>query len=326
MVIEMGEQKLKNLFFAALVFGILLIIGLFLIADETIKQIILIVLIIAAAAYLLFISNTILQLKDYERAVVFRFGKVNRVGGPGWTFIFPFIEKYTYVTLRTQVVDVPVQQIITKDNIKVTIDAILFLSIENNKESIINSVIKVEDYKKAASFYVVAMLRDILGEFMLTDVISNTESINKKITDEMKGVAKEWGIKVNAVEIRDLQIPEEIVEAMHKQKAAVQRKLAIFEEAESEKAKINAIREATEQLSDKTILYYYIKALEKVGEGQSSKIIFPMELTSLLNSISTKINSGNTNINHTEKKQLAEYLPVIQGYLDNKGTRKKKNK
>lgn len=320
----MDEQKLKNIFFAALVFGVVLTGTIFFILDESIKQIILIILIIVAFIYLLFSSNTILQLKDYERAVIFRFGKVNRVGGPGWTITLPFIEKYSYVTLRTQVVDVPVQQIITKDNIKVTIDAILFLSIENNKESIVNSVVKVEDYKKAASYFVVAMLRDILGEFMLTDVISNTENINKKITEDIKSVAKEWGIKVNSVEIRDLQIPEEIVESMHKQKAAVQKKLAIFEEAESERAKINAIREATENLSDKTILYYYIKALEKVGEGQSSKIIFPMELTGLLQTISKKIDSGNLNINSREKKELTEYLPIVQGYLEK--TEKKKRK
>jgi regulator of protease activity HflC (stomatin/prohibitin superfamily) len=286
----------------------------------------LIVLIVVAFIYLLFASNIILQLKDYERAVVFRFGKVNRVGGPGWTIVLPFIEKQVFLTLRTQVVDVPIQQIITKDNIKVTIDAILFLSIEKDKESIINSVIKVEDYKKAASYYVIAMLRDILGEFILTDVISNTENINKRITEQVKIVAKEWGIKINSVEIRDLQIPEDIIEAMHKQKAAVQRKLAIFEDAESEKAKISAIREATEQLSDKTILYYYIKALEKVGEGQSSKIIFPMELTSLLNNISKKINAGNTNINGREKKQLEEYLPLIQSYLGNVEKKRKKKK
>ena len=190
------------------------------------------IVLIIAALYLLFSANIILRLKDYERAVIFRFGRVNRVGGPGWTLVLPFVEKYSYVTLRTQVVDVPVQQIITKDNIKVTIDAILFLSIENTKESIINSVVKVEDYKKAASYFVIAMLRDILGEFVLTDVISNTESINKKITEKIKNVAKEWGIKVNSVEIKT-QIPDEIVEFMQA-KAAVQKKLAIFEEAESE--------------------------------------------------------------------------------------------
>ena len=113
---------------------------------------------------------------------------------------------------------------------------------------------------------------------------------------------------------------------MHKQKAAVQKKLAIFEEAESEKAKIMAIRDATEHLSDKTILYYYIKALEKAGEGQSSKIIFPMELTTLLQSISKKINSGNINISNKEKNQLEEYLPVIQSYLETTDKKKKRKK
>lgn len=319
----MEEQKTKNFFFGAALILILILVAWFLIANETIKQIVLIVLIIVATIYLLFKFEIILQLKDYERAVIFRFGKVNRVGGPGWTFVLPFIEKPNHVTLRTQVIDVPTQQVITRDNIRITIDAILFISVDREKESVINSVVKVEDYKKAATFYVIAMLRDILGEFDLIDVISNTESINKRLTEALKGVAKEWGIKVNSVEMRDLQIPEEIVESMHKQKAAVQKKLAIFEEAESERAKINAIREATEGLSDKTILYYYIKALEKVGEGQSSKIIFPMELTNLLSSISDKINSGKTpRINHNEKEKLAAYLPLIKSYVENNKKKK----
>jgi regulator of protease activity HflC (stomatin/prohibitin superfamily) len=319
----MEEQKTKNFFFGAALILILILVAWFLIANETIKQIVLIVLIIVATIYLLFKFEVILQLKDYERAVIFRFGKVNRVGGPGWTFVLPFIEKPNLVTLRTQVIDVPTQQVITRDNIRITIDAILFISVDREKESVINSVVKVEDYKKAATFYVIAMLRDILGEFDLIDVISNTESINKRLTEALKGVAKEWGIKVNSVEMRDLQIPEEIVESMHKQKAAVQKKLAIFEEAESERAKINAIKEATEGLSDKTILYYYIKALEKVGEGQSSKIIFPMELTNLLSSISDKINSGKTpRINHNEKEKLAAYLPLIKSYVENNKKKK----
>ncbi len=319
----MEEQKTKNFFFGAALILILVLVAWFLIANETIKQIVLVILIIVATIYLLFKFEIILQLKDYERAVIFRFGKVNRVGGPGWTFVLPFIEKPNLTTLRTQVIDVPTQQVITRDNIRITIDAILFISVDREKESVINSVVKVEDYKKAATFYVIAMLRDILGEFDLIDVISNTESINKRLTEALKGVAKEWGIKVNSVEMRDLQIPEEIVESMHKQKAAVQKKLAIFEEAESERAKINAIREATEGLSDKTILYYYIKALEKVGEGQSSKIIFPMELTNLLSSISDKINSGKTpRINHNEKEKLAAYLPLIKSYVENNKKKK----
>jgi len=315
----MDEQKIKNISFTIVFFTIIILITLFVVANETIKQIILGILCFVALIYLAFVTNIILQLKDYERAVIFRFGKVNRVGGPGWTFVLPFIEKPNITTLRTQVIDVPTQQVITRDNIRITIDAILFISVDSPKESVINSVVKVEDYRKAATFYVISMLRDILGEFDLIDVISNTESINKRLTESLKGVAKEWGIKVNSVEIRDLQIPEEIIESMHKQKAAVQKKLAIFEEAESEKAKIMAIKDATDALSDKTVLYYYIKALEKVGEGQSTKIIFPMELTSLLHSISNKLEMGKLpKINHEEKEKLTEYLPLVQSYLKNK--------
>ena len=169
--------------------------------------------------------------------------------------------------------------------------------------------------------FVSAVLRDILGEFVLSEVITNTENINHQITEALKTVAKEWGVKVDAVEISDIQIPENIIESMHEQKAAVQKKLAVYELAESEKAKILAVKEATEQLSDKAVIYYYIKALEKMAEGKSSKIIFPMELTSLLSKITGNItgnvtgNLNNLKVNKTEEKKLEKYLPLLQSYL-----------
>lgn len=322
----MNEQKTKNLFFSMLFFILIIVITIFFISDEKIQLGIIIILSIIGLIYISFKFNIILQLSDYERALVFRFGKVNRVGGPGWTFILPFIEKPIITTLRTQVIDIPPQQVITKDNIRLNIDAILYLSVENSKEGVTNSIVKVEDYKKAASLYVIAMLRDILGEFELTEVISNTEKINQKLTEELKSVAKDWGIKISAVEIRDLKIPEEIMESMHKQKAAVQKKLAIYEEAESEKAKIVAINDATNNLSDKTVLYYYIKALEKIGEGQSSKIIFPLEVTNLLNKVSKKMSAEKTKINKTEMNQLEKYLPVVKEFLKKETMQKKTKK
>ncbi len=322
----MNEQKTKNLFFSMLFFILIIVITIFFISDEKIQLAIIILISAIILIYFAFKFNIILQLSDYERALVFRFGKVNRVGGPGWTFILPFIEKPIITTLRTQVIDIPPQQVITKDNIRLNIDAILYLSVENSKEGVTNSIVKVEDYKKAASLYVIAMLRDILGEFELTEVISNTEKINQKLTEELKSVAKDWGIKISAVEIRDLKIPEEIMESMHKQKAAVQKKLAIYEEAESEKAKIVAINDATNNLSDKTVLYYYIKALEKIGEGQSSKIIFPLEVTNLLNKVSKKMSAEKTKINKTEMNQLEKYLPVVKEFLKKETMQKKTKK
>lgn len=321
----MNEQNKKNIFFTIFFFILVAVIAIFFISNEKIQLGIIVGLLCIILIYASFKFNIILQLTDYERALIYRFGKVNRVGGPGWTFVFPFFEKAVITTLRTQVIDIPPQHIITKDNIRLTIDAILYLSVENTKESVINSIVKVEDYKKASSLYVIAMLRDVLGEFNLTEVISNTENINRRLTDELKTMAKDWGVKISGVEIRDLKVPEEIIESMHKQKAAVQKKLAIYEEAESEKAKIMAINDATNQLSDRTVLYYYIKALEKIGEGQSSKIIFPLEVTNLLNKVSEKMNTtGVPKLKKSEMSELQKYLPLVQNYLKKEVKVKKK--
>jgi regulator of protease activity HflC (stomatin/prohibitin superfamily) len=328
------EDNKKISFFSITLLLIVVLLLLLLLTDELTQKIILGVFALIVLIILSFKFNIVLQLKDYERAVIFRFGKVNRVGGPGWAIIIPFIEKPVVVTLRTQVFDIPPQNIITKDNIKLKIDAILYLSVDSEKTSVINSVVKVEDYKKASIMFVSAMLRDILGEFVLTDVITNTEYINKQLTEALKKVAKDWGIKVHAVEISDIQIPDEIIESMHKQKAAVQNKLAVYEVAESEKAKILAVKEAASELSDKAVIYYYIKALEKMAEGQSSKIIFPMELTNLLRKISKNIEPDPTGalknlekLNENKKEELQKYLPLLKSYfnINKKDNNKKLN-
>jgi regulator of protease activity HflC (stomatin/prohibitin superfamily) len=324
------EQKIKNNFFAITFFIILLVIVIFFITDTNTQKTALIVLASVLFIYMLFRFEIILQLKEYERAVIFRFGKLNRVGGPGWAFVLPIIEKAVRTTLRTQVFDIPPQRVITKDNIKLTIDAVIYLSVDKDKESVINSIIKVEDYVRASTTLVSAKLRDILGEFDLTDVITNIDKINKVMTEALAKNAKDWGIKVHSVEISDVQIPEEIIQAMHEQKAAVQKKLAVYELAESEKAKILAVKEAAENLPEKAVIYYYIKALEKMAEGASTKFIFPMELTSLLSKVSAEINTKKDlqKIGTKDQKDLQKYLPLLQKYIDinEKTTIKKKKK
>lgn len=323
------DQKIKNNFFTITFFIILLIIVVFFITDANTQKTALIILAAILLLYLIFKFEIILQLKEYERAVIFRFGKLKRVGGPGWAIVIPIIEKASRTTLRTQVYDIPPQRVITKDNIKLTIDAVIYLSVDKDKESVINSVIKVEDYKRASTTLVSAKLRDILGEFELTDVITNIEKINKVMTEALANNAKSWGIKVHSVEISDVQIPEEIIQAMHEQKAAVQKKLAVYELAESEKAKILAVKEAAENLPEKAVIYYYIKALEKMAEGASTKFIFPMELTSLLNKVSSEISTKKDlqKIEQKDKKDLQKYLPLLQKYMDiNEKTKIKKEK
>ncbi len=323
----MNETKFKNLIFTLLIIAILILItGLFYLGKR-LQTSLLWVLGIFVLIYLIFKLKIILTLKDYERAVIFRFGKVQRVGGPGWTFVWPLIEKPNLVTLRVETIDIPPQNVLTKDNIQLRIDGVLFISVKNEKESVVNSIVKVEDYRKASTMFVIAVLRDIVGEFELTEVITQIEEINTRIKKSLENVSKEWGVKVTSVEITDIKIPDDILAAMHEQKAAVQKKLAIYELAESEKAKILAVRDATENLDEKTVVYYYIKALEKMAEGQASKIIFPMELTSLLEKVTTTL-IKNKDAHAIEKKvdqdTLKQYLPFIKSYL--KGAEKKKKK
>ena len=317
-------QTKKNLFSVLFVFVIIGIALIFYLVNSY-YNIILWILGLIFIIYLLFKLKIILTLKDYERAVIYRFGKVNRVGGPGWILKIPLIEKQVIVSLRVETIDIPPQDVLTKDNIQLKIDGVLFISVDEDKQSVINSVVKVKDYRRAATMYVIAVLRDVVGDFVLNEVITNIETINTKLKDSLKSVAQEWGIKVTSVEISEIKIPQNILTAMHKQKAAVQDKLAVYEMAESEKAKIMAVKEATDQLSEKTVIYYYMQALEKMAQGQSSKIIFPMELTNILSKVSGNITSGVMKQPNPEKleqglneEKLEKYLPLIKSYLEGK--------
>jgi regulator of protease activity HflC (stomatin/prohibitin superfamily) len=228
----------------------------------------------------------LLQLIDYQRAVVYRYGKVNRVGGPGWVFIWPGIESYNLVDLRVKTIDVPKQEVVTKDGVAVIIDAIVYLKVKKDNQSVVNSVIEVEDYSKAAQLYVISSLRDVVGSIPLSDVISNIEIINAKIKENLERISKDWGIIVDSVEISDVKLPDEILDAMHQEKAAVQQKLARMEKALAQKAEIEAVKEAASGLDDKALAYYYIKAIENMSQGKGSKVFFPAEFSRLAESFS----------------------------------------
>ena len=234
----------------------------------------------------------LLKLKDYERAVIFRFGKFNRIGGPGWALLIPFIESYTHVDLRTKTLDIEKQDVITRDSIEIKIDTVIYLKVKKDDESVARSVLEVEDFQEASRTYVMSALRDIIGEMTLPEVIANIDKINKRLHDSLSEVAEKWGLNVIAVQIKDVDLPDVVLKAMHEQKAAVQERLARMERAEASKIEINAVKEATADLSDRALNYYYIKALEKISDGRSTKIIFPLQFTSLAQSISEKLSAG----------------------------------
>jgi len=306
----MASQGIKYLIFIFLLF---ILFSLAIFAVTNINEVIANALWIVLAAVFLVIwwkGNLLLMLKEYERAVIERFGKVKRVGGPGWTLVLPFIESSTIVDLRTQTIDVPRQQVITKGKIELGIDAVIYLKVKKDKESVIKSVIEVEDYRNAAKLYVVAALRDVLGNMDLDQIVSNIEDVNKELKDGLKKIGESWGIECETVEIKDVDIPKTVQDAIHLEKAAEQEKFARMQKANAHEYEIETVKRAAEQLSDKALSYYYVRALEKLGEGKSTKFMFPMEISRLASSLAQGT-KGEANVEELFKK----YAPAITNLL-----------
>ncbi|MCX8190077.1 MAG: SPFH domain-containing protein [Candidatus Diapherotrites archaeon] len=249
-------------------------------------------------------GKALIELREYERAVILRFGKFNRVGGPGWTLVLPFIESHILVDLRTKTLDVEKQDVITKDSIEVKIDAVIYLRVKKDKESVAKSVLEVQNLEQASRTYIMAALRDVIGAMDCADLISNIEAVNTYLHETLSEITKQWGVEVVAVQIKDLDLPEPILKAMHEQKAAVQEKLARQQRAEAQKIEVETINQAACRLNENVLNYLYIKALEKISDGQSTKIFFPVQFTELAQAISNSIGSKNSNIEPLLKKAI----------------------
>ncbi len=269
---------------AAVVVGALLILRY----SSAILDNILPVAIALIIVYLAARFQFLLRLNEYERAVIMRFGQVNRVGGPGWTTLFPPFETYKVVDLRAKTIDTPPQEVITKDGIEVKIDAVVYLKVNPDDQSVINSVVGVDDYVNASRLFVMGLIRNQAGTKTFDELITDVGELNTYLKKELEGLSQRWGVTVEEATITEIVPPEDVQAAREGQQIALQKKLARMESAEAHKAEIEAVRDAAGNLSDKALAYYYVKALEKLGEGQSSKIIFPMELTELAKSITHK--------------------------------------
>lgn len=229
----------------------------------------------------------VIQLNEYQRAILFRRGKFLRVADPGWVVLVPFVDEAVVKDLRVKTVDITPQEVVTKDNIKLNLDAVIFLKIEDPKAAVLN----VESPQKAAADYVKAHLRDVVGEMSLADAISNIAQVNKKLEKGLKKVGSEWGVKVEKVEIQELVLPPSVMKAMHEKREAEEHKEAKKREAEAKEYHISRVKNAAENLSDPALQYLYLQALEEVGRGKSSKIIFPIELTHLAERLGRKSNT-----------------------------------
>ncbi len=313
---KVESHKIKQVIFAVFLILLLFLVYLSWTNRESIVPIIFAGFAVVVVFFLVSQYDFLLTLKEYERAVVFRFGKITRVGGPGWTWIVPLIESFRIVDLRTHTIDIPPQEVITADQVVVRIDALVYLFVKPDRQSVINSVIEVKDYMKSSEGFVIASIRDLAGTLTLQELVSNIAKLNDAVQKALERVATNWGVGVEAVAISEIKLPAQLEKALTEQKAAEQMKLARGQSAEAHRMEIEAVRQAAENLSDKALAYYYIRAIEKLGEGSASKIFFPIELSKLAGEISGSMSAKAASNPDALESLFKKYAPAIKKIVE----------
>lgn len=232
---------------------------------------------------LIVVLNTVKILKEYERGVVFRLGRYVSVRGPGLIILIPGIEKMVKINLRTIVMDVPPQDVITKDNVSIKVNAVVYFRVVSPEKA----VLEVEDFYYATSQISQTTLRSILGQFELDDLLSNREKINLELQDVIDKQTDPWGVKVTAVEIKHIDLPQEMQRAMAKQAEAERERRSKIIHAEGELQSAEKLSKASEIMSKNaiTIQLRYLQTLNEIASEKNSTIVFPIPIELLNNFI-----------------------------------------
>ncbi len=233
---------------------------------------------VTVAIFVLFlILNWLKVLKEYERGVIFRLGRVlEKPKGPGLIFVLYPIDKMTRVSLRTMVLDVPPQDVITKDNVSVKVNAVVYYRVIEPKKAIL----EVEDYHYATSQLSQTTLRSVLGQVELDELLSAREKLNSKLQSIIDEHTDPWGIKVSLVEIKYVDLPQEMQRAMAKQAEAERERRAKVIHADGEFQASAKLLDAANVISQNptTIQLRFLQSLIEVSAENSSTIIFPVPI------------------------------------------------
>ncbi len=215
-------------------------------------------------------------LNEYERAVVFRLGKFGGVRGPGLIILIPFVEKMQRIELRTVTMDVPPQDIITKDNVSLKINAVIYFRVVDPE----TAVTKVEDYYFATSQLAQTTLRSVAGQHQLDDLLSNRDKINLSLQSSLDKQTEAWGIKISLVEVKHIDLPKEMQRAMSREAEAERERRAKVIGAEGELQRSEKLSQASEKLdgSSTALQLAYLQTLSEIQKEGKTTIIFPLPM------------------------------------------------
>jgi regulator of protease activity HflC (stomatin/prohibitin superfamily) len=222
------------------------------------------------------LASAIRILKEYERGVVFRLGRIIPVKGPGLVLIWPVIDKLVRVSLRTVTMDVPPQDIITRDNITVKVNAVIYF----RPVDPIKAITEVEDFYYATSQIAQTTLRSILGQSTLDDLLINREQLNAELQKVIDMQTEPWGVKVSTVEVKNVDLPQEMLRAIAKQAEAERERRAKVIHAEGEFQASQKLADAAKIISSEpaTLQLRFLQTLTEIATEKNSTIIFPVPI------------------------------------------------
>jgi regulator of protease activity HflC (stomatin/prohibitin superfamily) len=225
---------------------------------------------------LLLLVGTFKILREYERAVVFQLGRFWKVKGPGLILVFPVVQQYVRVDLRTIVMDIPPQDVITRDNVSVKVDAVLYFRVVDPAKS----VIQVEKFLAATSYLAQTTLRAVLGKHALDELLAEREKLNLAIQQVLDTQTDAWGIKVATVEIKQVDLNESMVRAIARQAEAERERRAKIIHAEGELQASEKLLQAAQMLAKEpqAMQLRYLQTLGNIAGDKSSTIVFPLPI------------------------------------------------
>ncbi len=234
---------------------------------------------VIATVFLALLASAFRILREYERAVVFMLGRFYKVKGPGLIIIIPVIQQMVRVDLRTVVLDIPTQDLITRDNVSVQVNAVLYFRVVDPQPAIIN----VENFMEATGQLAQTTLRSVLGQHELDELLAERERLNQDIQTILDQQTDQWGIKVSNVEIKHVDIDESMIRAIARQAEAERERRAKIIHADGEQQAAQKLVEAARELSAEggAMQLRYLQTLTEIAGEKSSTIVFPLPVSML---------------------------------------------
>ena len=256
------------------VVGILALVALFLLSIFIPSLFYAFVIIFIALLAVIFFITFVKKYSQFERGIIFRLGKFNRIAGPGWAIVVPFFEEeYKKVDVRVKMIDITSSDIFTADDLKISLEGTIYYQIVDPEKA----TLQIDNYGQGLSNLVQSAVRNAIASLTMRQVFGSLDRLNDILADAIRHMTWKWGIDVPSVQLRSVSPSNEVIQAMQQPEIAANLLQAQRFKAEAQKIVMEAIGEGSKSLDDRSIMYLYLQALKQIGESSSSKIVLPMQ-------------------------------------------------